>query len=124
VHDTANSHFGGRGEVNAEHFAKSLIGKVDVRGILELLELLPSEAPARGSRTRGHKHEFSFTSGAYAYDHGAKLGLRQNCRAFPFSTRVLTEYVNSHVPGACYTTIALFRDLETSVHTDLGNDPA
>ena len=123
VHDTANSHAAVPGDANAESFAQSLLGNVDASGILHLLSLLPSEAPARGSRTKGHGSEFSFTTGAYTYDHGARLGLRQNCRVFPFSTRVLCEYVLTRAPEAGFTTLALFRDLDTKVHVDLGNDP-
>ncbi|CAE7799781.1 unnamed protein product [Symbiodinium sp. CCMP2592] len=40
------------------------------------------------------------------------------------STKVLNEFMRSMAPGACYTTLALFRDLETRVHSDHGNDPS
>ena len=82
MHDTSNSHAAVPGDVNAESVAQSLLSKVDASGILRLLSLLPSEAPARGSRIEGQGSEFSFTTGAYTYDRGAKLGLRQNCRVF------------------------------------------
>ena len=123
MHDTADSHGAASGDESAETLAQSLIGKVDASGLLRLLRLLPSEAPARGSRTKGQGSEFSFTTGAYTYDHGAKLGLRQNCRLFPCVTRVLCEYVSTRAPEARYTTLALFRDLQSKVHADLGNDP-
>ena len=123
MHDTANSHGAAPGDESAETFAQSLIGKVDALGLLRLLRLLPSEAPARGSRIKGQGSEFSFTTGAYTYDHGAKLGLRQNCRLFPCVTRALCEYVSTRAPEARYTTLALFRDLRSKVHADLGNDP-
>ena len=96
--------------------------KVDALGLLRLLSLLPSEAPAWGSRIEGQGSEFSFTTGAYTYDHGAKLGLRQNCRLFPCVTRALCEYVSTRAPESRYTTLALFRDLRSRVHADLGND--
>ncbi|CAE7255625.1 unnamed protein product [Symbiodinium sp. CCMP2592] len=124
VHDTATSHFGNDRDTNAEVFAATLIGKVDAGGIRRLLELLPSEAPSRGSREVGRGSEFSFTTGAYTYDHGKRHGLRQHCRDFPMSTKVLNEFMRSMAPGACYTTLALFRDLETRVHSDHGNDPS
>ena len=108
---------------NPEFFAGSLLGRVDAAGILRFLELLPSEAPARGSRTVGVASEFSFTTGAYTYDHGARHGLRQNCRDFPRVTQALNEFMRARAPDARYTTLALFRDLRTSVHADKGNDP-
>ena len=108
---------------NPELFAGSLLGRVDAAGILRFLELLPSEAPARGSRTVGVASEFSFTTGAYTYDHGARHGLRQNCRDFPRVTQALNEFMRAQAPDARYTTLALFRDLGTSVHADKGNDP-
>ncbi|CAE7799744.1 unnamed protein product [Symbiodinium sp. CCMP2592] len=123
VHDTANSHLGNDRDTNAEIFAATLIGRVDAGGIRRLLELLPSEAPSRGSREVGRGSEFSFTTGAYTYDHGKRHGLRQHCRDFPMSTKVLNEFMRSQAPGASYTTLALFRDLETRVHSDHGNDP-
>ena len=108
---------------NPELFAGSLLGRVDAAGILRLLELLPSEAPARGSRAVGVASEFSFTTGAYTYDHGARHGLRQNCRDFPRVTQALNEFMRARAPDAHYTTLALFRDLRASVHADKGNDP-
>ena len=71
----------------------------------------------------GVASEFSFTTGAYTYDHGARHGLRQNCRDFPRVTQALNEFMRARAPDARYTTLALFRDLRTSVHADKGNDP-
>ena len=99
VHDMASSHLGNDRESSAELFASSLIGKVDSAGILRLLQLLPSEAPSRGSREVGHGSEFSFTTGAYTYDHGKRHGLRQNCRDFPLATQVLNEYMSTYGLG-------------------------
>ena len=124
LHDTANSHRAVPSSSNPELFAGSLLlGRVDAAGILRLLELLPSEAPARGSREVGVASEFSFTTGAYTYDHGARHGLRQNCRDFPLVTQALNELMRARAPDARYTTLAMFRDLQTQVHADKGNDP-
>ena len=124
LHDTANSHRAGPSTSNPETFAGSLLGRVDAAGILHLLELLPSEAPARGSREVGTASEFSFTTGAYTYEHGARHGLRQNCRDFPMVTKAFNEFMCARAPAARYTTLALFRDLQTRVHADRGNDPS
>ena len=124
MHDTANSHRAVTAPSNPELFAGALLGRVDAAGILRFLELLPSEAPARGSRTVGVASEFSFTTGAYTYDHGARHGLRQNCRDFPRVTQALNEFMRARAPVARYTTLALFRDLRASVHADKGNDPS
>ncbi|CAE7519874.1 unnamed protein product [Symbiodinium sp. CCMP2592] len=123
VHDTASSHFGNRSDSNAEKFAAACVGKVDAATILHLLSLLPSEAPSRGSRIQGHGSEFSFTTGAYTFDHGERHGLRQHCREFPHTTKLLNAFMRQQAPTAVYTTLALFRDLETRVHSDKGNDP-
>ena len=126
MHDTANSHRAVPSLSNPELFAGSLLGRVDAAGILRLLELLPSEAPARGSREVGVASEFSFTTGAYTaytYDHGARHGLRQNCRDFPLVTQALNDFMRARAPDARYTALAMFRDLRTRVHADKGNDP-
>ena len=80
--------------------------------------------PRRVVRVRWElRLNFLFTTGAYTYDHGARHGLRQNCRDFPLVTHALNELMRSRAPDARYTTLALFRDLKTSVHADKGNDP-
>ena len=78
-----NSHAAVPGDANAESFAQSLLGKVDASGILHLLSLLPSEAPARGSRTKGQ----------------------------------------GSAPEAKFTTLALFRDLDTGSMPTWGMTP-
>ena len=87
--------------------------------ILELISLLPTEVPARGTM---HEGAHSFTTGAFSKD-GA-TGLRRNCVEFPRTTAALTRFVRKRAPALEFGAVAVFTNLEADFHMDTNNCPA
>ncbi|CAE7775417.1 RE1 [Symbiodinium sp. CCMP2592] len=102
----------------AEVFAASCLklGYIDPGKISEFTQLLESELPARGD---GGQHEFSFTVGSFV--HGGIYGLRTSSVNFPLTTQVLARFMRQQCPDAVFTSLALMRDVQTTLHIDTNN---
>ncbi|CAE7214265.1 unnamed protein product [Symbiodinium sp. CCMP2592] len=102
----------------AEAFAASCLklGYIDPGKISEFTQLLESELPARGD---GGQHEFSFTVGSFV--HGGIYGLRTSSVNFPLTTQVLARFMRQQCPDAVFTSLALMRDVQTTLHIDTNN---
>ena len=61
----------------------------------------------------------SFITGAFSK--GGIVGLRFNTRAYPASTALLFQYLRQELPDFACSTIALFKNTLTAVHTDSRN---
>ena len=85
--------------------------------ILDIFEMLPSDDPPRGQLQAGSK---AFTVGSYAVG-GGLLGVRKATRSYPEVAKLLCRFVESLKQGFEFMAIALFRDLRTLPHRDLGN---
>ena len=85
--------------------------------LLQILDLLPSDDPPRGELQEGSK---AFTVGSYAVG-GGLLGVRKATKNFPEVTKALCRYVESLHQGFEFMAVALFRNLRTLPHRDLGN---
>ena len=85
--------------------------------ILDILEMLPSDDPPRGQLQAGSK---AFTVGSYAVG-GGLLGVRKATRSYPEVAKLLCRFVESLKQGFEFMAVALFRDLRTLPHRDLGN---
>ena len=92
-------------------------GKCDSHDFIALSNLLPGEAPARSGKPVGD--ERSFTTGAYC--HGPMVGLRHNCKAFKFSTMLLTACARVAFKDLDFTTVGLFKNIKTTRHRDRNN---
>ena len=84
--------------------------------VLQLFNMLPSETPPR---TGGGHRVASFSCGAYSQ--GRLQGLRANSKRFPNACRVFVSFVNHFLPGHCFATISVFKNLQTDCHVDAGN---
>ena len=84
--------------------------------LLHLFNLLPSEAPPR---TGGGTEVASFSCGAYSQ--GRLQGLRANSKRFPNACSVFASFVRHKLPEHQFTTLSLFRNLQTDCHVDSGN---
>ena len=85
--------------------------------ILDIFEMLPSDDPPRGQLQAGSK---AFTVGSYAVG-GGLLGVRKATRSYPEVAKLLCRFVESLKQGFEFMAVALFRDLRTLPHRDLGN---
>ena len=84
--------------------------------VLQLFNLLPWEAPPR---TGGGAEVASFSCGAYSQ--GRLQGLRANSKRFPAASAVFASFVRHRLPDHPFTTVTLFRNLQTDCHVDSGN---
>ena len=82
--------------------------------ILDIFDMLPSDDPPRGQLQVGSK---AFTVGSYAVG-GGLLGVRKATRTY---AELLCRFVESLKQGFEFMAVALFRDLRTLPHRDLGN---
>ena len=87
--------------------------------VLEILDMLPSELPARGEAQDG---SVSFTAGSWSKD--GQLGLRANCTTFPAVTRLLCSFVRAHAPHHSFGAVALFCNLQATPRRDVNNEPS
>ncbi|CAE7415247.1 unnamed protein product [Symbiodinium sp. CCMP2592] len=87
--------------------------------LLQLMTSLPCEDMARSSGRVGT--EKSFTSGAYGQ--GPLVGLRKHVSSHAHVTRLLVKLAVQFFPALTFTTVALFRDVHTTRHSDKGNLP-
>ncbi|CAE7679191.1 unnamed protein product [Symbiodinium sp. CCMP2592] len=94
-------------------------GQCTALQLLQLMASLPSEDMARSSGTVGT--EKSFTSGAYGQ--GPLVGLRKHISSHAHVTRLLVKLAVQFFPALTFTTVALFRDVQTTRHSDKGNLP-
>ena len=78
--------------------------------------MLPLEAPPR---TGGGTEVASFSCGAYSQ--GRLQGLRANSKRFPNACSVFASFVRHKLPEHPFTTVSLFRNLQTDCHVDSGN---
>ena len=78
---------------------------------------LPSADPPRAELQEGSK---AFTVGSYAVGCGL-LGVRKATKNFPEVTKALCRYVESLHQGFEFMAVAMFRNLRTLPHRDLGN---
>ena len=85
--------------------------------LLQIIEGLPGEKPSRGDVMPGTK---SFTTGAYSVG-GGLAGVRANTRAFPEVSALLCRYITSLQHDFSFMAAAVFVNLRTSPHRDLGN---
>ena len=85
--------------------------------LLQIIEGLPGEKPSRGEILPGTK---SFTTGAYSVG-GGLAGVRSNTRAFPEVSALLCRYISSLRHDFCFMAAAVFVNLRTTPHRDLGN---
>ena len=92
-------------------------GSVPLNSLLRLFDLLPGEAPSRGLVLGSSK---SFVTGAYAVG-GSLAGLRKLAKSFPYVTKLLCSVVRSLDPSLRFTSVGIFRNLQTSPHQDSGN---
>ena len=84
--------------------------------VLQLFNMLPLEAPPRAG---GGTEVVSFSCGAYSQ--GRLQGLRANSRRFPSACAVFASFVRHKLPEHHFTTLSLFRNLQTDCHVDSGN---
>ena len=85
--------------------------------LLQIIEFLPGEKPSRGDVMPGAK---SFTTGAYSVG-GGLAGVRANTRTFPEVSALLCRYITSLQHEFSFMAAAVFVNLRTSPHRDLGN---
>ena len=101
-----------------EQFAQAMLarqgGSVPLNSLLRLFDLLPGEAPSRGMVLGSSK---SFVTGAYAVG-GSLAGLRKLAKSFPYVTKLLCSVVRSLDPSLRFTSVGIFRNLQTSPHKD------
>ena len=104
-----------------EKFAQAVLARqsdsVPLNFLLRLFDLLPGEAPSRGLVLGSSK---SFVTGAYAVG-GSLAGLRKLAKSFPYVTKLLCSVVRSLDPALHFTSVGIFRNLQTSPHKDTGN---
>ena len=87
-----------------------------VKDVMTLCNLLESELPARGGYS---DDEFSWSTGAYV--HGGVHGCRQHVHQFPVTSAFLAKVFKEFHPRLPFTTLALTRDVKTSLHLDANN---
>ncbi|CAE7037204.1 unnamed protein product [Symbiodinium sp. CCMP2592] len=85
--------------------------------VLQLITMLESETPARGQEA---PNTFSWTSGAYAK--GPLKGVRKHTSVFPACTRLLCQLVLQTFPNADFTSVAIYKNLQTALHVDVNNE--
>ena len=109
--------------LDAEALAQQCLdsGRISSADLIQLINLLPSETPARAPQlpNKQNPDHFSFTTGAYV--RAGILGLRGNTLSFPLANRVLTSYATNRVGDMPFTSVALFSDLEAPLHSGRNN---
>ena len=85
--------------------------------LLQIIEGLPGEKPSGGEVLPGTK---SFTAGAYSLG-GGLAGVRKNTRDFPEVSALLCRFITSLRHDFSFLAAAVFVNLRTSPHRDLGN---
>ena len=107
----------------AERRARLLLesGSVTGQAITDLLDLLPhSGRPIHQEPGHGYTQQpRQFTTGAYA--HGPNAGLLRAVHAYPLSTLLLSRIIRSCAPDCRFSSIALTRNLMSSMHRDSFN---
>ncbi|CAE7289458.1 unnamed protein product [Symbiodinium sp. CCMP2592] len=58
-----------------------------------------------------------------AYNQGGITGVRRRCREFPACTRLLVALARLAFPGLNFTSVGLFRNMQTALHKDANNLP-
>ncbi|CAE7480360.1 unnamed protein product [Symbiodinium sp. CCMP2592] len=109
------------GQHPAEEFARNCLqqGSGDSSSWVELAELLPDEESTR--ETANDPLEKCFITGAY--NQGGITGVRRRCREFPACTRLLVALARIAFPGFKFTSVGLFRNMQTALHKDANNLP-
>ena len=85
--------------------------------VMELLETLKGEEPARGVAEEGTK---SWTSGTFSHG-GGLAGLRTHASSHPEVMRTLCRYVRGLLPEFSFAAVALFQGLKAPLHRDSVN---
>ena len=90
---------------------------VSVQDAASLVPLLKLEEPhlAAGTLQGG-----AFFAGAYAK--GGLVGLRKSCHSHPLCIQVFTKLLCRLFPGCRFTSLAVFVNVQTSMHKDIYND--
>ncbi|CAE7740635.1 unnamed protein product [Symbiodinium sp. CCMP2592] len=109
------------GQHPAEEFARNCLqqGSGDSSSWVKLAELLPDEESTR--ETAKDPLEKCFITGAY--NQGGITGVRRRCREFPACTRLLVALARLAFPGLNFTSVGLFRNMQTALHKDANNLP-
>ncbi|CAE7784940.1 unnamed protein product [Symbiodinium sp. CCMP2592] len=109
------------GQHPAEEFARNCLqqGSGDSSSWAELAELLPDDESTR--ETANDPLEKCFITGAY--NQGGITGVRRRCREFPACTRLLVALARIAFPGFKFTSVGLFRNMQTALHKDANNLP-
>ncbi|CAE7293175.1 unnamed protein product [Symbiodinium sp. CCMP2592] len=89
-------------------------GVVSPTDLLEIFQSLPTEASVRGDPSQG----VSFSTGAYCR---VKVGLRRNVLLFPNVTKLAARFVRQQLPSLKFTSLAFFRNVQTTPHVDAHN---
>ena len=103
---------------DAEEFAQSLLSQtcITAQQLADLCKLLPAEQMARESAdSKGSV----WVSGAY--QKGGLVGLRANLDKFPYSTMCFTKFASSQVPSLCFSSLAVLRQHQSTLHIDANN---
>ena len=106
--------------VSAESFAAELLRKdrLEACDVLRLSLGLPSELPDGGSQSSDGR---SVSVGLRAQGHS--LFVREVSLAYPLSTKVFARFVKQICPDFVCTTLSVFTNLKTPLHSDVGNCP-
>ncbi|CAE7224143.1 unnamed protein product [Symbiodinium sp. CCMP2592] len=89
-------------------------GVVSPTDLLGIFQSLPTEASVRGDPSQG----VSFSTGAYCR---VKVGLRRNVLLFPNVTKLAARFVRQQLPNLKFTSLAFFRNVQTTPHVDAHN---
>ena len=106
----------------AEALAKAVLNEpLSAASITKVFELLPDEPISRSSQDPIDSSK-SFSIGLYV--HGGVIGFRKHTFLCPHVAELLNECVKHCAPQHRYTTISLFRDVQTEPHQDTYNGDA
>ncbi|CAE7817553.1 unnamed protein product, partial [Symbiodinium necroappetens] len=111
--------------INPEDYAKEIIydeGDVNEEVIERLFDLLPNQRLPRQTEDCG---EGSLPPKAWAsgvYRHGGVLGVRNSSKEFPYSTRLVNQFIRGVMgESATWSTFSLHRNLSVKRHRDSHN---
>ena len=100
-----------------------IAGSASFEDFASMILLLPADAEGKvaGSSQGSHESPKTFTSGAYVYSN--RCGLRSNTYRYSATTCLLARVVGAVFPDQPFTSVGLFRNLQTPPHSDTNNDP-
>ena len=117
-----------------ELFAREVLYEeleIDEEIIAKLYDMIPTTQASRNLAENDKEKEEGSVSrtlwSAGAFVHGGILGLKKNTRKYPYTTRVVNQFIASKLPAGenmdpTWTTFSLFKNILTGPHSDSHND--